>query len=100
MLDAIIGPAQVGVRDLDAVSEVELDAGPQRVSLWTDGVTLHLSSRLRSGYFHLDHMQGKKDQPAAEVLELRCHIGCVINTLKVNMNRNGQKFSRENKWQS
>lgn len=31
-------------------------------------------------------MQGKSDQSAAEVLELRCHIGSVINTLKVNMN--------------
>lgn len=46
----------------------------------------------------MDHMQGKNDQSAAEVLELRCHIGYVINTLKVNMNGKRQKFSRENKW--
>lgn len=46
VLDAITGPAQVRVCDLDAVSEVELDAGAQRLSLRTDGMTRHLSSRL------------------------------------------------------
>ena len=37
MLDAIVSPAQVGICDLDAVPEVERDAGPLRVSLWTGG---------------------------------------------------------------
>lgn len=37
VLDAVIGPAQVGVRDLDAVPEVQLDAGPRRLSLQTGG---------------------------------------------------------------
>lgn len=50
VLDAIISPAQVRVYYPDAVTEVELDAGPLRVSLWTDGETWHLSPRLRSGY--------------------------------------------------
>lgn len=35
VLDAVIGPAQVGVRNLDAVPEVQLDAGPRRLSLQT-----------------------------------------------------------------
>lgn len=39
MPDAVVGPAQVGVRDLDAVPEVELDAGLQRVPLRTGGET-------------------------------------------------------------
>lgn len=37
MLDAVVSPAQVRICDLDAVSEVERDAGPLRVSLWTGG---------------------------------------------------------------
>lgn len=52
MVDAVVGPAQVGVCDLNAVPEVELDAGPQRVSLWTGGSAWHLSLQLRSGHFN------------------------------------------------
>lgn len=37
VLDAVVGPAQVGVGDLDAVPEVQLDAGPRRLSLQTGG---------------------------------------------------------------
>lgn len=33
VLYSVIGPAQVGVRDLDAVPKVQLDAGPRRLSL-------------------------------------------------------------------
>lgn len=45
--DAVVGPAQVGVRDLDAVPEVELDAGLQRVPLRTGGETRAPSLPLR-----------------------------------------------------
>lgn len=51
MPDAVVGPAQVGVCDLDAVPEVELDAGLQRVPLQTGGEIWYLSLPLRPGYF-------------------------------------------------
>lgn len=66
VLYAVIGPAQVGVRDLNAVPEVQLDAGPGRLSLQTGGKCnkqkkkqnemkqrVVLSPRLRSA--HLSH---------------------------------------------
>lgn len=37
VLYAVIGPAQVGVCDLDAVPKVQLDAGPRRLSLHAGG---------------------------------------------------------------
>lgn len=52
MLYAVIGPAQVGVGDLDAVPEVELDAGPRRLSLQTGG-EWKKSNKKRKLFCHL-----------------------------------------------
>lgn len=60
MPDAVVGPAQVGVRDLDAVPEVELDAGLQRVPLRTGGETRPLTVTATTGAAYFSHTSEKR----------------------------------------
>lgn len=87
MPDAVVGPAQVGVRDLDAVPEVELDAGLQRVPLRTGGETRTPSLPLR--VISVTEVRSRRRQSARTGRPATS----VTNTLLLNVSGWRQKLS-------
>lgn len=87
MPDAVVGPAQVGVRDLDAVPEVELDAGLQRVPLRTGGETRSPSLPLR--VISVAEVRSRRRQSARTGRPATS----VTNTLLLNVSGWRQKLS-------